>query len=169
MCKWLILKLNQAYRPSFEHFEMTSQFLKLETCCDLETFQNMCAWQKKLIDDVIFHFLITSVEIGSWSMNYTSVCDPVNDINCHPSPLSSMHTIAEKRCTLQILRTLMIFKQQFRKNTGYLQDNLGNTSFLKFNAVNIIGTSLHTNLVKLNSPLLGFYPTGFSHSLYFLL
>ena len=63
----------------------------------------------------------------------------------------------------------MIFKQQFRKNTGYLQDNLGNTSFLKFNAVNIISTSLHTNLVKLNSPLLGFYPTGFLHSLYFLL
>ena len=53
-------------------------------------------------------------------MNYTSVCDPVNDINCDPSRLSCMHTIAEKRCTLQMLRTLMILKQQFRENTGYL-------------------------------------------------
>ena len=37
------------------------------------------------------------------------------------------------------------------------------------NTVNTVGTSLHTNLVKLNSPLLGFYPTGFWHSLHFLL
>ena len=41
--------------------------------------------------------------------------------------------------------------------------------FFKFNAVNIVGTFLHINLVKLNSPLMGFYPTGFSHSLHFLL
>ena len=96
MSKWLILKLSQTYRPSFMHFEMTSQFLKLETCCDLETFQNISAWQKKLVDDVIFHFLITSVKIGSWSINFTSICDPVNDINCHPSslpPLPPPHPI----------------------------------------------------------------------------
>ena len=41
--------------------------------------------------------------------------------------------------------------------------------FLKFNAVDVVGTFLHTNLVKLNSPLMGFYTTGFSHSLHFLL
>ena len=37
------------------------------------------------------------------------------------------------------------------------------------NTVNTVGTSLHTNLVKLNSALLGFYPAGFWHSLHFLL
>ena len=39
---------------------------------------------------------------------------------------------------------------------------------MKFNKVIIVGTSLHTNLAKLNFPLLGFYPIGFSHSLNFL-
>ena len=73
MCKWIILKLSQTYRPSFKYFEMTSQFLRLGTCCDVETFQNMSAWQKKLINDVIFHFLTTSVKRGSWSINYTPV------------------------------------------------------------------------------------------------
>ena len=66
---WIAIRL---YRAIFLHFRTTS-FLRLETWWDLETFESICPWQTKFIDEIAFPFLMTYLKICLWSISYTPV------------------------------------------------------------------------------------------------